>query len=256
MSPPRPVPAAARAVREEWDRLSLGTREAATFEPGMLAGLPEPARRWLEHAIAPGTPLWQTVELSMAGQIRLGRWRPFTARQVLAPPAGFIWAAKARVAGLPVTGYDRYSGATGEMRWRLLGLLPVMSSTGPDVSLSAAGRLAGEAVLVPTTFRHVRWEPSTEPDTVVMVWRLAGGPERARLRVGADGRLLEVAMQRWGNPDGAPFGRHPFGVCIEEEATYAGLTIPSVLRAEWGWGTDRAADGEFFRARITSAVFR
>jgi hypothetical protein len=251
----RPVPAAARHVREEWSRLSAGTGAPASFDPGVLAGLPEPARRWLGHAIAAGTPLWRSVELTMAGRIRLGSWRPFTARQVLTPPSGFIWAARARVAGLPVTGYDRYSGGTGEMRWRLLGLLPVTSSGGPDVSRSAAGRLAGEAVLVPTVFPHADWEPCAEPDTVVMAWRLAGDDERTRLRVGPDGQLLEAVLQRWGNPDGAAFGRHPFGVTVEEETTFAGVRIPSVLRAGWWWGTDRAAEGEFFRARITGARF-
>jgi hypothetical protein len=242
-------------VREEWDRLSSGTTAPTTFDPAQVVDLPEPARRWLTHAIAPGTPLWQTVELTMAGQIRLGRWRPFTARQVLTPPSGFIWAARARVAGVPVTGYDRFSGATGEMRWRVLGVVPVLSARGPDVSRSAAGRLAGEAVLVPTVFPRASWSPDPDPDTALGVWLLATGEERSRLHVGADGRLLDVVMDRWGNPDGAPYGRHPFGVTVEEESTWAGVTIPSVLRAGWWAGTDRAADGEFFRARITSARF-
>ena len=52
---------------------------AETFDPAATMGLPEPAQRWLSHAIAPGTPLWQRAELSMHGQIKLGRWRPFTA---------------------------------------------------------------------------------------------------------------------------------------------------------------------------------
>lgn len=251
----RQVPKAARHVREEWDRLSIGTTDPESFDPDMLAGLPEPARRWLGHAITVGTPLWNTVELRMEGQIRLGSWRPFTAWQVLSPPSGFIWAAETRVAGVPVTGYDRYSGATGEMRWRLLGVVPVMSATGPDVSRSAAGRLAGEAVLLPTVFRHADWTAGAEPDTTVMRWRLAGSEERTTLHVDADGRLREAVLQRWGNPDGAPFGRHPFGVAVEEEATFGGVTIPAVLRAGWWWGTDRAAEGEFFRARITSATF-
>ncbi|WP_216870752.1 DUF6544 family protein [Modestobacter excelsi] len=243
-------------MREEWDRLAIGTTAPATSGPEPLTGLPEPARRWLTHAIAPGTPLWRTVELVMAGELRLGRsWRPFTARQVLAPPSGFIWAARARVAGLPVTGYDRFSAATGEMRWRLLGLLPVVSAAGTDVSRSAAGRLAGEAVLLPTVFRAARWEADEQPDTAVAVWRLATGEERTRLRVGADGRLLKAWMQRWGNPDGGSFGRHPFGVTVEEERTWNGVTIPSALCAGWWWGTDRAAEGEFFRARILPARF-
>ena len=72
---------------------------AETFDPDAIMGLPEPARRWLGHAIAPGTPLWSSVELTMHGQIKLGRWRPFTAHQVLTPPGGYLWAARTRLAG-------------------------------------------------------------------------------------------------------------------------------------------------------------
>ena len=60
-------------------------------------------------------------------------------------------------------------------------------------------------------------------------------------------------MQRWGNPDGVPFGRYPSGVAREAEATSGGVTIGSQLRAGWWWGTDRRAGGEFSRARITDA---
>ncbi|MGY1679245.1 hypothetical protein [Geodermatophilus sp. SYSU D01176] len=63
-------------------------------------------------------------------------------------------------------------------------------------------------------------------------------------------------MQLWGNPDGVPFGRHPFGVPIEAEATSGGVIFGPELRAGWWWGTDRQADGELFRARITDVTFR
>jgi len=96
----------------------------------------------------------------MTGEIRLGSWRRFSATQVLAPPTGFIWAANTRLFGLPVSGYDRYSSGTGQMRRRLLGVVPVMVAQGPDVTRSAAGRLAGEGVLVPTTFRRASWAPT------------------------------------------------------------------------------------------------
>jgi hypothetical protein len=62
-------------------------------------------------------------------------------------------------------------------------------------------------------------------------------------------------VNRWGNPGGAPFGRYPFGVRVEAESTFGGITIPSVLRAGWWWGTERQEEGEFFRAEITGAVF-
>jgi hypothetical protein len=255
VTPPR-VPSAARHVAREWQRLARTGPAPGRFDPAGLDGLPEPARRWLCHAIAPGTPLWQSAELSMTGRIKLRSWRPFTARQVLCPPAGFIWAARARVAGLPVTGYDRLCSGTAELRWRVLGLVPVLSAGGPDVARSAAGRLAGEGVLVPTSCLHAAWTAGDDPDRATLTWTIDGSPESAELHVGHDGRLLAVTMDRWGNPDGASFARHRFGVTVDEETEFGGVTIPSVLRAGWWWGTDRADEGEFFRARITAATFR
>lgn len=250
------APAAAADVRGDWDRLSTPTADPTPFTPGMAGGMPEPARRWLIHAIAPGTSLWRSVEFRMSGQIRLGAWQPFTATHILAPPEGFIWAATARVLGLPVAGYDRLSSGTGQMRWRLLGIVPVMSADGTDVTRSAAGRLAGEAVLIPTTFREASWSHGDEGDRAVARWRIGEESEGVQLHVGPQGQLLGVLVQRWGNPNGAPYGRYPFGVTVEEEDTFAGITIPSVFRAGWWWGTDRQSEGEFFRARITAAAFR
>ena len=221
----------------------------------MVAGHPEPARRWLTHAIAPGTPLYGSVELTMRGQIKLGAWRPFTAQQVLHPPDGFIWAARARVAGLPVIGYDRYSSGTGEMRWRLLGLIPVITGRGENVTRSAAGRLAAEAIWIPTSFHRAQWSTGPTPDSAIATWRIGGATEEVQLHVGEHGQLTGVLERRWGDPNGEPFGRYPFGVTIEQEHDFAGVTIPSTLRAGWWWGTGRQEEGEFFRAQVVDAAF-
>lgn len=226
-----------------------------TFDPAATRGLSEPARRWLSHAIAPGTPLWGSVELTMHGRIKLGRWRPFTARQVLAPPGGYLWAATARLAGLPVTGYDRLSSGAGEMRWRLLRLIPVLTAAGPDVTRSARGRMAGEIALIPTAFRTAAWSRGEHPNTAVATWHLGDDTESAELRVKRSGMLAEIRVNRWGNPGGEPFGRYPFGVRVEAESRFGGIVIPSALRAGWWWGTERQQEGEFFRAEITGAVF-
>ena len=252
---PPPVPREARAVRSEWERLAVREPTAAPFDAALVAGLPAAARRWLLHAIAPGTPLETSVVLTMEGEIRLGAWRPFTATQVLAPPRGFVWAATARVAGLRVTGFDRYGSGAGQMLWRLGGVVPVVRASGPDVTRSAAGRLAGETVLAPTAALGATWSAGADDDSAVATWRIDGQEESAVLHVDADGRLLSVVVQRWGDPGGEPFGRYPFGVAVEAEQTFATGTIPSRLRAGWWWGTDRQAEGEFFRARITGARF-
>ena len=235
--------------------MAAASATAETFDPAMALGLPEPARRWLSHAIEPGTPLWRRAELVMHGQIRLGRWRAFTARQVLAPPDGYLWAATTRLAGLPVTGYDRLGSGAGEMRWRLLRLIPVLNAEGPDITRSAYGRLAGEIALIPTAFRHAAWSRSEHPNTAVATWQFGDDTEAAELRVKRSGRIAEIRVNRWGNPGGEPFGRYPFGVRVEAESRFGGITIPSVFRAGWWWGTERQHEGEFFRAEITGAVF-
>jgi hypothetical protein len=248
-------PWAARRVRKDWAELCAATPHPAAFDQAMLADLPEPARRYLTHVIAPGTPLWQSVELSMAGHIKIGAWRPFNATQVLAPPLGYIWAADARLFGLPVIGYDRLSGGTAEMRWRLLDLVPVVSTGGPDVVRSAAGRLAAEIVLIPTAFGAATWT-GDGPDKAVASWEIGEEQERVELHLGPAGQLCDVLMQRWGNPDGSPFARYPFGVSVDAERTDAGVTLPAELRAGWWRGTDRQDAGEFFRTRITRVTFR
>ena len=252
------VPRAARSVRAEWQRLvNAGASPPRLFDPADLGPLPEPVRRWVRHSIAPGASLATTTRLSMHGEIRLGRWRPFTATQVLAPPNGFIWAATARVARIPVTGFDRYSSRAGQMRWRLLGFVPAMSAAGPVVDHSAAGRLAIEStVLLPTGYQQPDWSAVQDPQTATAKWNIDGHEEQVAIRVDAAGRLVEASMHRWGTPDNEPPGRYPFGVTLRDERTFAGITIPTTIRAGWWWGTDRQDQGEFFRARITDAVFR
>jgi len=209
----------------------------------------------LTHAIAPGTPLWQSVELEMTGHIKIGSWRRFTAIQVVAPSRGYIWAAHARLFGIPVIGYDRLSGGTGEMRWRLLDVVPVVSTRGTDMTRSAAGRLASEIVLVPTAFQSAVWTDIGR-DTAVATWGSGAEEQRVELHLGPAGQLRSVLMQRWGNPDGRPFGRYPFGVDVDSERSDSGVTVPAEIRAGWWHGTARQDAGEFFRARITRVSFR
>ncbi|MCD1144696.1 hypothetical protein LQU92_05485 [Kocuria sp. LUK] len=250
---PRSVP---RAARDRWAGL-LPTTVPPPADRARLAALPEPARRWLEHAVPPGTPAWTTAEVVMTGRIRLGgRWRRFRARQLLAPGRGFVWAARTRVLGLPVTGFDAWGPEGGELRWRVLGLVPVVTGRGTDVDRSAAGRLAGESVTVPTACLGAVWSAGPDPDTAVLSWDLGGQREDCTLRVDPGGRLTELRMQRWGDPDGTGFARRAFGADFTGEVVAGGVRLPERLWAGWDRGTARQAGGEFFRARIEGVILR
>jgi hypothetical protein len=235
-------------ARRDWVNLATPTERPLPFEPAMTANLPVPVRRWLNHAIRPGTPLYTTVLLSMRGRIKIGRWWPFEATQILRPLSGFVWAANARVAGVPIRGFDRCRGGDGEMRWRLLGAVPVLSATGPDLTRSASGRLAGEFVLVPAVAlsRWVTWEPVDDEHAIAHV-DIAGTIHSVTLAVSASGALTTATLPRWGNPDRGAFDEHLFGVEVHREASRGGYTIPVSVSAGWWYGTDRWAEGEFIR---------
>jgi hypothetical protein len=223
----------------------------AAFDPAELAELPEPVRRHLALAIAPGTPLAVSARLRMRGSIRVGRWLPFRARQVLNPHRGFVWTARA--AGL-IAGVDRYLDGDGLLDWKLAGLATVAHGEGPDVSRSAAGRAGAEGIWLPTALLPrfgARWSAPAR-DRVTVAFQVGETPLELQLRLDETGRIVSLAFDRWGDPDGGGrFGWHRFGGEVTGYATFGGLTIPSAGRLGWGWDTDRWDRGEFFRYRIT-----
>jgi hypothetical protein len=136
-----------RAAATDLEARLLRPAGPGRFGPAELDGLPEPVRRHLAQAIAPGTPLHTSARLRMRGSIKVGRWLPFRARQVLSPHHGFVWSARA--AGL-IGGTDRYLDGAGAMAWKLAGLVTVAAGEGPDVARSAAGRAGAEGIWLPT----------------------------------------------------------------------------------------------------------
>ncbi len=254
--PPVPPGLSTEAARD-WAALGAPGGAPAVFEAGAVAGLPEPVRRWLLHAVAEGTPLWRAVELDMHGEIRIGRWARFTAVQRLSVDRGFVWAATARPLGLPVVGFDRWTRGTGAMRWRLFGALPLITAAGEDVTRSAAGRLAGELLVsLPTAALgpEVAWR-ALDADRAVAAVRAGGGTHEVTVTVGPEGALTQVVMQRWGPVGRGSYGMQPFGATMHEEVTAGGVTLPRRVTAGWHYGTDRWPGGQFIRWTVDAARY-
>src|SRR3569832_1929075 len=80
----------------------------ALFDVARIAHLPLGARRYLTHAIVPGTPLANAVRLRMHGEIKLRGWYPFTAEQVKRKEHNKNKHATKEVYGLPIRGGDSF----------------------------------------------------------------------------------------------------------------------------------------------------
>ncbi|MFI1585433.1 DUF6544 family protein [Embleya sp. NPDC020630] len=199
---------------------------------------PEPIRRWLAHAVSPGSPTSTatSVELCAHGRIRVGRRRcPFESRQILTPPTAFRWEADVRgPAGIRIRGFDRLEADGGAMRWRLFGVVPFVGASGIDVTRSAAGRLAGEFVFVPTFALHrdVRWQPVDDTRAVAR-FAVAGYAQEVTVAVTPSGALASVSLPRWGNPDGRRHREHRFTATFDGETAHGGFLLPTGIHAGW-----------------------
>lgn len=230
-----------------------------TFDRSTIADLPAPARRLLERTVPEQIPLTPAFELTMRGEIRLGRrWFPFTADQLIVAGAGFVWS--------PIVGgrLVRFSGADvlgphgAHIEFRLHGRVPVVKADGPDVAHSAAGRLAAETVAwLPhalTPQAGARWTGIDESRATVTL-DVPGREIPVTVVVDDDGRLQQLFLQRWRDstkpPALAAFGG-AVGTLHEAEG---GVVIAGSGAVGWDWNTPGQAEGEFFKYTITSARF-
>ncbi len=194
----------------------------------------------------------------MHGEIKLQRWLPFVASQVITSDHEFIWRATMRVHGLPVTGFDRLLDGNGKTRWNLLGIVPVATGSGADITRSDAGRAIAESVWLPSALLRgaVSWSQCSglHPSARITV---LGETADLQLTVDPEGRLQSLRMLRWGNPNSQAFRYVDFGAIVNEERTFQGYTVPTKLRIGYYIDSDRfESDGEFIRITIDDAVFQ
>ncbi|MBW4935866.1 DUF4381 domain-containing protein [Marinobacter sp. F4206] len=242
------------------DRLTaLQPSNPGRFEPAMVAGLPEPARRYFLYTIAPDTPLYTVACISMAGRFGMGnRDKPdyleMRASQVLAMPAGFVWKMNASRGLMRLSGSD----TEGWTRFWLMELLPVARAGGdPDHTRSAFGRYVAEAVFwSPASVLPgpgIRWELVDENTARVTV-RSNGLEQAVDVTVAKNGQPEEVSFFRWSNANPEKVHRlQPFGGYLSEFRDFGGFRLPTRVAAGNFFGTEDYFP--FFVVSVTDITF-
>lgn len=232
------------------------------FDAGALASAPEIARRYLTHAIAPGTLLQPNVTLTMAGTFRRGdtenpRPMAMVARQRLAAPTAFVWIPRISGGGMVIEGSDGFDGTHGWTRFWLLRALPLVSAAAtPDIDRSARARPAVEAIWAPAALHPAlgaQWT-QTGPNSADVTFATGPEPTTISLNLSPTGAVESVTTLRWSNanPENR-FQWQPFGGTVHGEARFGGYTIPSRIEAGNHFGTP--AWFAFFVAEITNADY-
>ena len=249
-----------RNTQAVWNAL-LTQRESApeSFDPVMVADLPEIAQRYFGNAIAPGTPLHRVARLEMEGSLILnGREMPMHADQILAPAHGFVWRARAGSGAVRFSGSDGYrAGQTSWTRFWLWGVLPVARvADTEDHARAAAARMVMETVWVPATLlpqSGAVWT-QTGPDQAEVRFPEVPGVEPVHLTLDASGQVVEMRTLRWSdaNPD-RTYRLQPFGGRMLAHDTHQGFAIPTAMEIGNLYGMPDYVP--FFRARITRVAF-
>lgn len=234
-------------------------RNPARFDPVMVDGLPEPARRYFLYSIAPGAPLYTVATFSMEGRFGMGdRDKPdymeMSARQTLAAPVGFIWSMNARRGLVRISGSDTARWT----RFWLMGLLPVSRMGGTrDHARSAFGRYVAEAVfwtpaaLLPGP--NVHWE-LVDVNVVRVTVRHNGFSQSVDVTVAEDGQPVQVRFDRWSNANPEKEYRwQPFGGYLSEFREVDGFRLPMHVEAGNHFGTERYFP--FFVVDVTEISF-
>lgn len=230
------------------------------FEPASIQRLPAPARRFFLHAIIPGTRLARSVALTIHGRTRWKKGaeiQTFAARQILAPPRGYLW--KATIGRWPrmVSGFEVLREGRCWTRWWRYGILPVDRAEDADTSKSAVGRLAAEVFWLPSIlhpdFGGAQWTGISDERAIV---RIPIGDQELDLTVTIDqaGRIRRLEVLRWradlNSPRFMTWIVEEFG----DEVVWGGYQIPR--RAQAGWKDDNDVVTPVYWPHLQAARYR
>jgi len=204
----------------------------------MLAGLPEPAKRYLRYAGVVGRPMVDTVRVRQACRMRPaphGISFPLVAEQWYAvEPPGFIWDATVAVAGIPVVrGRDGYLDGKGMMTIKVGSLIPVVDASGPEMDQASLLRYLSEMPWFPSAFlrERVTWEAID--DATVRVSIVDGDLQATgTLTIDPEGRLVEFRSERYAMV-GDGFELRPWSAPTYAYGEFEGLRLPVRGAAVW-----------------------
>ena len=230
-------------------------QSSGVFDPSSIEDLPEPARRYFNFSIAPGTPLASAVELTMTGELGRGspdhpKYSPMSARQILAPPHGFVWQAEIGA----VHGSDGANGTCSWTRFWLFGLLPVVRvGNNEDHRRSTFARTVAEgAFWVPASLlpgANVRWE-AIDDNSARAIVSMNGLEQNVDITVAVDGQPTLVVGSRWSNenPD-REYRLQPFGGYPDNFRRFGGYRLPTSVEGGNHFGSEDYFP--FFKASIS-----
>ena len=222
-----------------------------------VLGLPEPVQRYLNYAQVVGKDPIRTVRLTQQGFMRTQpgqKWLPMVAEQSFTiPPPAFLWHCTMRPFPLVwISATDRFSEGHGSMRIKLLSVIPLGNSRGPEIDQGELQRYMAEMVWFPTAWLSdaIEWQ-AIDAYSAQATMHESGVTASVVLHVNEQGQLTHVTADRYKEEHGhyllAPWS----GQCTAYQEV-DGMRIPTRIKITW-----HLASGNFtwFRCKITEVKY-
>ncbi len=224
----------------------ISTQENQLVTPEMLAGLPEPVRRYMDFTGVVGKPLIRTARLKQNGLFRLGPgrpWLPISAEQAYTiDPPGFLWKAAVRIAGLPLMrARDRYQDGHGHMFGKLANLFTIFDARGPEMDQASLARYLSEMVWFPTAFLagNIQWL-GLDAHSAQVTLTDGGKSVSGRITFDEDGCPIDFTTRRYYSSNGSRYSLETWSNPLAKFQVWGGLNIPVQGQVIW-----RLASGDF-----------
>ena len=241
------------AVRE---RLSEVAPPASVLTEDDLASLPEPVRRYVRRAGAVGRVRPTHFRARWTGRIRGTPdepWMSFTAEQYnfVDDPARFFMM-DARRSGLPVDVLHVFRDGAASMRVRLLSLIPMVRSSGPDLTRAETVTLLNDlSILAPgaLTDPSIRWE-AIDDRSASANYTVGSNTVRAVLSFDQEGDLVDfVSDDRFAtSADGSELVRQRWSTPLSDYRSFGPLRAAG--RGEGWWHPEDGGDFSYIELAL------
>jgi hypothetical protein len=250
-----------RLLRQLLDRESAlglppGPVDEEVVTEDALAGLPEPARRYLRFMAVVGRPRVGAFRARFEGRFRLRQDRPWMGSRAwqynsrVGPTR--LYRMRLDIAGLlPMTGWDTYVDGRGRMRGRVLGVLPVADAEGDEMDLGELVTYLDDALLLAPSMLlgpETAWHPV---DGASFDVDLTDRGRTVRARVVVDGRGAPTDISTGDRTAMLPGGpvRARWSTPVEAWTVIDGRPRPTGASAVW-----HLPDGPYTYARGTFRI--
>jgi hypothetical protein len=217
---------------------SADGKDIKTIQEDDIKDLPSAVQNWLRNSNVIGKQQIRTVRLKQEGRMRIkkdGPWMPSSADQYFTvDKPGFVWIADVKMSSFfQLSGLDTFKNGKGKMDIKLLSVLSVVDSDGPEINSGSMMRYLAEMMWFPSAALspYIKWE-EVDKNTAMATLEYKGLRGSGTFYFNERGDIIRFLGKRYKEVNGK-YILSDWGGENKEYKEFAGIRIPSKSVVIW-----------------------